>query len=160
MYQALYGIDYIALRASNPYGPRQSHNGLQGVIGTYISNINSGQDIEIWGDGSVVRDFIYIEDLIMLCLQTIESNVNGCFNAGSGEGRSILQIVAELESILGYEIEPVFKKGRNIDVPIAVLDISQSQHAFSWSPKMNLRDGLRFTLEDSRDSTSSKQLAA
>lgn len=53
MERQLHGLDYVVLRAANPYGPRQSHAGVQGIIGTYLWKIARGEPIEIWGDGSV-----------------------------------------------------------------------------------------------------------
>ena len=77
------------MRPSNPYGPRQGHYGVQGIIGTFLNKIRKGEGLEVWGDGSLVRDFIYIDDLAALCVKAAESDQVGVYNAGSGEGLSI-----------------------------------------------------------------------
>lgn len=139
----LYGLDYTVLRASNPYGPRQGHGGVQGVIGTYLWSYAHGEPLQLWGDGSVVRDFIYVEDLAELCLRAAQSSKVGCYNAGSGEGHSIRQVIDAISAVVGEEIQPQVKPGRGIDVPRSVLDISKAREAFDWAPATSLEDGIR-----------------
>ena len=142
MYHQLYGLEYLILRASNPYGERQGHAGVQGVIGTFMERVHSDQSIEIWGDGSVVRDFIYAGDLAELCVLAGDSEINCIFNAGSGEGKSINQIVEALSNVASRPIEPVYRAGRAYDVPSVVLDNSKTRAAFGWSQKTCLKDGM------------------
>ncbi len=141
----LHGLRYCTLRASNPYGPRQGHRGVQGVIGAYLWNIARGNPIEIWGDGSVVRDFIHVRDLAELCATAASSPISGVFNAGYGEGTSILDVIALIDKSVDKPINPVFKVGRKFDVPRAVLDISCVRDAFGWSPKITLEEGIKQT---------------
>lgn len=138
----LHGLDYTVLRASNPYGPRQGDGGIQGVIGTYLWNFAKNEPLQLWGDGSVVRDFIYVEDLADLCVRSIERNVVGCFNAGSGVGHSIREIISQISEVVGTDIQPVVKPGRGLDVPRVVLDIAKAREAFDWKPQTSLRDGI------------------
>ncbi len=141
----LHGLRYCALRASNPYGPRQGHRGVQGVIGTYLWRMAKNEPIEVWGDGKTIRDFIYIRDFAELCVAALQSDVSGTFNAGQSEGASILDIIGVIEETTGKKIEPVFKPGRNFDVPRVVLDTSRAQKAFEWAPKFNLQNGIELT---------------
>lgn len=142
MYNHLYGFRAAALRASNPYGPRQGHSGVQGVIGTYLWKAARGEQIEVWGDGSIVRDFIHVRDLADLCDLAIGSGQTGVFNVGAGEGMSINQIVAAVSKAIGRPLDPIYKPGRAFDVPRVVLDISRAQAAFGWSPRTTLEDGI------------------
>jgi len=142
MESKLHGLDYVTLRASNPYGPRQGHAGLQGIIGTYLWKIAKGEPIEVWGDGSVVRDFIDVRDLAELVSMARESSINGCFNAGSGEGASVNRIVQLTSQITGHDLQPVYKPGRGFDVPRIVLDISRIRHAINWFPRIPLEQGM------------------
>ena len=93
MYRKLRGVSSVVLRASNPYGPRQAHSGVQGVISTFLKRVHDGEAIEISGDGSVVRDYLHVIDLAALCVSAAVSDCVGPFNAGSGEGRSLNQIL-------------------------------------------------------------------
>lgn len=139
----LHGLRYCTLRASNPYGPRQGHGGVQGVIGTYLWRVARGEPIEVWGDGSVVRDFIYVRDIAELCVTALYSDTSGVFNAGYGEGASILDIIAMIERTVGRPLTPTFKPGRNFDVPRAVLDIKRVRQELDWAPKVTLEEGIQ-----------------
>lgn len=145
MFQSLHGIRPIVLRASNPYGERQTHTGVQGVIGTFLTKALNHEKIEIWGDGSVVRDFIYVSDLAELCVIAGDSNFVGIYNAGSGIGHSILDIIKSISIIINSAVNHEFNVGRSYDVPRVVLDIWKAQHELKWSPKIDLHDGLTRT---------------
>lgn len=143
MEQHLHGLEYVALRASNPYGPRQGQAGLQGIIGTYLWKISQGEQIEVWGDGSIVRDFIHVQDLAELAALTVEAPICGFFNAGSGRGTSVNQIVGLTAKVTGRDLRPLYKPGRGFDVPRIILDITRIRQATNWSPVTPLEDGLR-----------------
>ena len=145
MEQHLHGLSPVILRASNPYGPRQGHGGVQGVVGTFLWCVANEDPIQVWGDGSVVRDFIYVSDLAELCVQCGNSDVTGIFNAGSGEGVSIKQILDTVAGVTGLQITPNFRPGRDFDVPRVVLDIALIRSHLAWQPKTQLEDGIENT---------------
>jgi UDP-glucose 4-epimerase len=145
MEQQLHGLEYVALRPSNIYGARQAQVGLLGVIGTYLRKVADDETIEIWGDGSIVRDFVHVEDVADLCHRALTSKTSGSFNAGSGAGTSISQIVEIISQTTGRTLQPVYKPGRDFDVPRVVLDIAKAQAAFGWQPAVQLQRGIRQT---------------
>jgi len=145
MFHHLYGLEYVCLRVSNPYGPRQGHLGVQGVIGTFLSRMKEGTPIQIWGDGSIIRDYIYVTDLAELCVKARHISRSGIFNAGSGQGATLLQIVDILSGLHDAPVVPEFLPSRNYDVPKIVLDIEKSRHAFDWAPTVTLDQGIRAT---------------
>jgi len=147
MEQHLHGLSPTILRVSNPYGPRQGHGGVQGVIGTFLWRIAQGEPIQIWGDGSVVRDFIHISDLAELCSQCARQEVHGVFNAGSGQGVSINEILEVIPAVTGKAIKVEYKPGRGFDVPRVVLDTSAIRARLPWRPRISLRDGIAETWE-------------
>lgn len=151
MYQQLYGLQPIILRPSNPYGPRQGHTGVQGLIGTLLTRTLAGESIEIWGDGSIVRDYMHVNDLARLCVTALESDVCGVFNAGSGEGHSINEIVAQIRNLADEPLQLKYSKGRSFDVKEVVLDISRAFEQFGWIPAVPLADGISSHLEWLRD---------
>lgn len=153
MEERLHGLQPAILRASNPYGPRQGHGGVQGVIGTFLWKIAHDEPIQLWGDGSIVRDFIHVRDLARLCVMVAQGGVTGCYNAGSGQGHSIAEIIETIDSVLGRRIEPIRKPGRGFDVPRVVLDISAVQQATGWKPEIGLADGVSETWEWVREQT-------
>lgn len=142
MYGKLYGLKYVALRASNPYGPRQGHSGVQGIVGTAFDRVIHNHAIEIWGDGHVIRDYIYVSDLADLIVKSGASDIDGVFNAGSGVGTSINEVIEAIFTTCGHRIEVIRKPGRAFDIPKVVLDMTKTKAAFDWSPSTSLTDGL------------------
>ena len=143
MYSRLYGLKRVILRASNPYGPRQGHVRVQGLIGTVLERIATNQTIEIWGDGENIRDYFYVTDLANLCVKAIESETEGTFNAGSGIGTSVNDVIHMAERISGKKANITIQPLRNFDVRSTFLDISASSTAFNWSPQISLEAGMR-----------------
>ncbi len=142
MYQRKHGLNSIAIRASNPYGSRQSHTGVQGVISTFLSRLKMEEPVEIWGDGSVVRDYLHVSDLAEVCALAIVSDKTGAYNAGSGVGMSINDILTIVQKVAGKTISPNYKPSRSIDVERSVLDVSRTRDAFNWECKVSLEQGI------------------
>ncbi len=142
MYQQLYGFEPVILRPSNPYGSRQGHAGVQGLIGTLLTRALAGEVLEIWGDGSVTRDYMHVGDLARLCVAALESNSCGVFNAGSGEGYSINEIIDLIRGTTDGQLQVNYREGRAFDVKEIVLDISRAKAEFSWLPERSLADGI------------------
>lgn len=145
MFHSLYGLKYAALRVSNPYGERQGHIGVQGVIGTFIDRVLCNKSVEVWGDGSIERDYIYVRDVAEACRNAAESRANGMFNIGSGEANSVGDIIAALAVASGRQIVPVYKSGRSFDVPRNVLDCSKATETFGWRATTGLTEGIART---------------
>lgn len=142
MYQHLYGVSSVILRASNPYGPRQERLRVQGLIATFLSRIANKQPIEIWGDGEIVRDYFYVSDLADLCVAAMERSVSGIFNAGSGKGVSIKDIITLLPEITGTQPDVKYLPGRNFDIKNVYLDITEARKTYSWSPQVSVPEGI------------------
>lgn len=148
LYWRLYGLSYRILRLSNPYGPRQDIAGAQGAASVFLGHAHAGQPIEIWGDGSVVRDYIYVEDAVagILAAEASESS-EGLYNIGSGEGVSLNELVAHICDAAGRDVEVRLLPGRPFDVPANVLDIDKARRELGWFPRVPLAEGLRRTWE-------------
>lgn len=142
MYHQIYDLQPIILRPSNPYGPRQGHTGVQGLIGTLLARMLAGEPLEIWGDGSIVRDYMHVNDLARLCVTALESDVCDVFNAGSGEGHSINQIVDLIREKVADDVHVNYCQGRAFDVQQVVLDIDRARAQFGWQPEITLGEGL------------------
>jgi UDP-glucose 4-epimerase len=143
LYQHLYGIKPVILRASNPYGTGQDPAGKLGFIAICLGKLLRGETLQIWGDGSVVRDFIYIDDLMDLCSRAIHGDKTGIYNAGSGSGYSMNEIVATIESVSGREIAKEYLPGNPYDVKKIILDIEKAGKDFQWYPEVTLEEGVR-----------------
>ena len=147
MYEKLHKFEPLILRLSNPYGPRQKKSEHQGLIGTFLSNIKEGNPIEIWGDGEIIRDYIYISDVISACSLAIEKNITGIFNIGTGVGYSINQIVALINEVYPSELNIIHREKRSFDVDRVVLDIRKASNVINWAPKVMLKEGLSKHIE-------------
>lgn len=142
LYERKAGLQPIVVRASNPYGPYQGNLGVQGIIGTYLNLALKHQPIEIWGDGSTIRDYIHVKDLTGLCVAALQSGKIGIYNGGSGTGTSVLQIAEVVQEITGNTLPIVYKPHRSIDVPVSVLDVQRAKMDFAWRAKIGLKEGI------------------
>jgi len=143
----LYGLEYVILRPSNAYGERQNPFKQQGVVGVFLGNIVRQEPIVIWGDGSVTRDFIYVGDLATALYQaaTCDRLEERVFNIGSGSGVSINEMLENLSSIIGQNLDIRYTEARRFDVPVNVLDISLAKERLGWTPATDLVSGLSLT---------------
>jgi UDP-glucose 4-epimerase len=141
-----YGLDYAIFRYSNPYGPRQNPNGKQGVIPIFLNKIKQNEQPTIFGDGSMIRDYIYIEDAINATIAVFESKTSEkIFNVGSGKGKSINELLADISEIVEKKIVPNYLKQNGTYVQKVVLDISKIRSLTSWKPTIPLEEGIRQT---------------
>ncbi|HVS73592.1 MAG TPA: NAD-dependent epimerase/dehydratase family protein [Phycisphaerae bacterium] len=150
LYYALHVLDYAVMRIANPYGERQRTDGAQGAVAVFLGKMLRGETIEIWGDGSVVRDYLYVGDVAdaALKLATYAAGADGrrIFNIGGGHGLSLLQVVHGLGRALGKDPEVRFSPARALDVPVNVLDISLAKKHLGWTPATSFPEGLRKTV--------------
>jgi UDP-glucose 4-epimerase len=147
LYEYLYGLEYRVLRVANPFGPYQTAMKNQGVIAAFLRRALSGNPIEIWGDGTVIRDYVYIDDVIeALMLATTHEGPGRVFNIGSGDGRSLNDISTAIARLLGADIPVEYRPGRPMDVPASILDITLASRELGWHPRTSFEDGLLRTI--------------
>ena len=144
LYQLMYGFDYRVVRLSNPYGPHQRPNGILGVVTTFVYKALNGQKITVYGDGSVVRDFIYVDDAIRAIINVAnsESDNKRIFNVGCGYGTSVNQVIETIKNTLKKELDIEYIASRPVDVPINYLDISRYEQTFGTLNPITLADGV------------------
>lgn len=148
LYHAQRGLGYIVLRVANPFGERQRVDVAQGAVAVFLDRALRRVPIEIWGDGSVVRDYIHVEDVARAFVRAVEHEGPPCvLNVGSGQGHSLNDLLDRLESLLGRAIERHYLPARGIDVPSNVLDIARARDELGWAPEIALDAGLARTLE-------------
>jgi UDP-glucose 4-epimerase len=150
LYHHLRGLPFFVLRSSNVYGPGKDPFGKQGAINVFLGAMARKETIHLWGDGKVVRDYLYISDLVDLIVRCMDGgSPDGphIHNAGSGLGHSLREILKEIQDVTGEEPRVAWSEGRKVDVPTNVLDITRARSEFGWSPRVTLRDGIRETWE-------------
>ena len=144
----LHGLEYCILRPANLYGPGQRLDTAQGAVAVFLDRALRGQPIEIWGDGSVVRDYVYIDDAVDAILKAARfAGAPRIFNIGSGSGTSLNQLLAEIQKLLGRPLEVSYAPTRSLDVPANVLDPAAARRHLQWSASTPLGEGLRRTCE-------------
>ena len=146
MYSHLYGIKTVTLRVANPYGERQRIETAQGAVGVFLHHAIKGLPIEIWGDGSVTRDYIHISDVAEAFVRAIEySGTKNCFNISSGAGTSLNELVGMLGDLIGKTVDVRYLAGRPFDVPVNVLSNNLAQEELGWIPSISMPDGIART---------------
>lgn len=144
LFHTLYGIDYTILRLANPFGERQRLQASQGAIAVFLGKVLRGETVEIWGDGSAIRDYIYIKDVIdALMVAADETRTEHVFNIGSGRGHSLNELLDAIEKITGLIADRRYLPGRKFDVPTSVLSIEKAKRLLNWEPKVSFEEGLQ-----------------
>jgi UDP-glucose 4-epimerase len=139
-----YGLPHVILRFSNPYGPSQHPLRPQGAVSVFLNKALNGEEIAIWGNGTVVRDYIYEDDLAAaVCSVVKKTSLQGVFNVGTGDGTSLNQIVKLIQTTFAVECRVAYKRERKFDVPYNVLDIRKIQGETGWNPTCTLVEGLK-----------------
>lgn len=136
-------LSTLSLRIANPYGPHQNIKKAQGALTTFCVRASAGEKIVIWGDGSVVRDFVHIGDVARALMLAADADVSGTeINIGAGRGVSLNEILDLIEDILGQPVEREYTAGRTFDVERNYLDTTKARDHLGWMPKFALRDGV------------------
>jgi UDP-glucose 4-epimerase len=148
MYGHIHGIKPVILRVANPYGERQRVETAQGAVGVFIHNVLKQVPIEIWGDGSVQRDFLHVSDVAEAFAKSINYSGNaGVFNISSGVGTSLNSLLELIGEVSGAEVSRVYKPGRSFDVPVSVLSNDLAREELGWSPQVSMKEGIARTFE-------------
>ena len=150
MFHHLHGMEYVILRPSVPYGPRQNPFHRQGVVPIFINKALMGEPITIFGDGEVIRDFFYIDDLTRALVASKDIGFDPqsvTFNLGGMVPYSLNSLVEKIESVLGVRMEKRYEPPRKFDVPQLLLDTSLARARLDWQPTVPLETGIRHTAE-------------
>lgn len=144
LYKYMYNFDYKIIRLANPYGPYQRPNGKLGAVTTFVYKTLRGETINIYGDGEVIRDFIYIDDVIEAMINiTYSSCKESIFNVGSGTGTSLNKLLKIIFETLNMEVPVNYLSARSVDVPINYLDVNLYNSIFKTNVnKVKLSDGI------------------
>jgi UDP-glucose 4-epimerase len=145
VYKHLRGLDYVALRLANPYGERQSPLRALGALTVFLHRTLKHQSVEVWGDGSVTRDFIYVGDVANAVYLATINPVSGVYNVGTGTGLSLRDILTHIAKVVGREPEVTWLASRSFDVPRIVLDARKFSTATNWRNTASLEEGMEIT---------------
>ena len=141
--ERLHGIRAFNLRVANPFGPWQDPRRGQGVVNAFLYRAMTGAPIDLWGDGTIVRDFLHVDDVVSAMCQILSyEGEERIFNIGSGQGISIASVISDIEEIVDHPVEINRHPERPVDVPHSQLDISRAKREFGWQPAIGWSEAL------------------
>ena len=147
LYQRLYHLNYVILRYSNVYGPRQDPHGEAGVIAIFTQAMLEARQTQIFGGGEQERDFVFVSDVVQANILAMQQGDGQAINVGTGQATSINHIFEVLQGIIQYRLEAVHRPQRLGEVYRISLDWGKAARILGWSPQINLEEGLRQTVE-------------
>ena len=148
LYSTKWGFEYSILRVANPYGPAQELKKGQGVIPAILNSLLKNEPFVMWGDGSAIRDYIHVYDVMEAVLAAVENPKasSNRYNIGSGKGNSILELLGLIEKLTHRKVLIDQRPARGSDIPTNVLDISKAAAHLDWRPRISLEEGLQETM--------------
>lgn len=142
-YRHLYGLQSTSLALSNVYGPRQDPHGEAGVVAIFCSALLDGRQGKIFGDGTAVRDYVFVDDVVDAFVRASGDAGNGRrFNIGTGVGTSVRELHTAIARAAGMADEPVFADARLGELQAITLDVSSARHGIGWEPFTALDEGV------------------
>jgi UDP-glucose 4-epimerase len=151
-YGRLHGLEHVALRFGNVYGPRQDPHGEAGVVAIFCSRILDGKPLTIFGDGLQTRDYVYVGDVARAVVLAATGEIPRAerldaraFNVGTGIGTSVVDLAELLQKAAGSHAEIVFEPKRPGEQQESFLNIDKARTVLGWKPEMSLTDGLAET---------------
>lgn len=143
---AQYGLNYVALRYSNVYGPRQNPKGEAGVVAIFSEQMLQGVRPTIFGPGNKTRDYAHVSDVVQAHLLAMDRGNNTTYNIGTGVETSDQQVFDAVAETLGYRDSPLYTSVRHGEIQRICLDCSKARRELSWSPRLSFKEGVQVTV--------------
>jgi UDP-glucose 4-epimerase len=154
LYARLFGMTTATIRLGNVYGPRQDPLGEAGVVAIFCGLLQRGGRPTIFGSGEQTRDYVYVGDVVGALLAVLaHPEARGEYNVGTGRESSVLEIVAALAEQADGDFEPEFAEARPGELDRSCLDVTRAREELGWAAEVDLREGLRRTVEWARSVT-------
>lgn len=163
-YRQTFGLNYVAFRYGNVYGPRQDPRGEAGVIAIFSGRMLQGKTPIIYGDGEQLRDYIYVGDVVAanmagtkriqeLNKRQMSSPDDLAYNVGTQKGSSVNVIYETLAQITGFPKNPRYAPQREGEIRRTYLNVERAKKELGWKPKLDLKEGLLRTVEWFRENS-------
>jgi len=146
LYQQNYGLQYVALRYPNVYGPRQDSKGEAGVIAIFAGAMLHNQPTKITGDGKQTRDFCFVGDIARANRLALESEATGIINVGTGIPTDINRVHQVLAAVTGYTQTPSYVPRPAGEVLATYLNSAKAKRVLGWEAEISLEEGLARTV--------------
>ena len=152
-YQEVHGLEYVALRYSNVYGPRQDPHGEAGVVAIFSEKVAAGEPLTVYGDGLQTRDYVFVEDVVAANMAVSDARLPAgggmderAYNVGTGEETSVVELAAALMRAAGREVPIGYAPARAGELRHNSLDTRRLQ-GHGWRARVTLEQGLARTYE-------------
>ena len=142
-----YGLQYVALRYTNVYGPRQNPKGEAGVVSIFLDWLLHGKTCTIFGDGAQTRDYVYVGDVVRANLLAAEKRPVGVMNISTGIETDVTTVYNQLSAILGISLAPGYTEARKGEQRRSVCSWEKAGKLLGWSPQVSLEAGMRETTD-------------
>jgi UDP-glucose 4-epimerase len=153
LYHDLYGLETVALRYFNVYGPRHGGGHYSGVIDVFLDQARAGDALTVHGDGSQTRDFVHVDDVVRANLRAATTDAVGeAYNVGTGESVSVRELAELVVDVTGSESAIQHTPPREGDIDRSRADITRARDRLGYRPTVDLREGLRRLVERSAQS--------
>jgi len=146
-YHLTYGLDYVALRYANVYGPRQNPHGEAGVVAIFCSRLLSGQSTVINGDGKQTRDYVFVGDVVRANLKALTYAESNIFNIGTRKETTVNELFNMINEVTGAKAEEQHGPAKEGEQFRSVIDYGKASRKLSWKPEVNLEEGIKRTVD-------------
>jgi UDP-glucose 4-epimerase len=146
LYSELHGLKATVLRYSNVYGPRQDPHGEAGVCAIFAGKMLAGEQPMIFGDGSQVRDYVYVGDVAAASVAALEKGTGESFNIATGAPTSTLQVFETMKEVIGYAGEVKLGPARAGELQAIYLDVQKAKKGLDWQPSKTFKQGIEETV--------------
>lgn len=143
-YNSVFGLEYVALRYANVYGPRQDPFGEAGVVAIFSERILSNKPCIVYGDGEQTRDYVYVMDVVEANVRALSAPI-GIYNIGTGKETSVNELIDVLRSVSGRDFSVVYDAPRPGEVRRIALNCEKANKLLNWASRTSLVDGIRET---------------
>jgi len=147
LYSVTLGLQYVILRYSNVYGPRQNPYGEAGVVAIFAIQMLTGKQPTIFGPGDKTRDYTHVSDIVKANLVALDKGKNAIYNIGTGVETSDQEIFDTLAGVLVYKGLPIYAPVRKGEVYRIALDCTKARKELGWSPELSLKEGIAKTAD-------------
>jgi UDP-glucose 4-epimerase len=150
-YSVVYGLDYTILRYGNVYGPRQDPHVEAGVVAIFAARMLRNEEVIVFGDGKQMRDYVYVGDVVNANLKSLIKGKNQIINIGTSKAFSVNDLIKVMSKVSGYEKKAKHKPKRDGELFKSFLNINKAKTVLSWSPKVNIEQGIKATIDYFRE---------
>ncbi len=145
VYSEWKGLSFTSLRYGNVYGPRQDPTGEAGVVAIFCRQLLLGEDIFLYGYGKMIRDYVFVSDIIEANIKSINMDTVGIYNIATSKSTSVNELFNILKKISGRDIRSEYKEAREGEIFEVWLNTEKAKRELNWEYRVSLKEGLSIT---------------